>query len=200
MYSVCSTKATSYHLGHPNLRQIIVVVNSSAGSVPPRCRQSARLSCNPVPSSTSTVRSSSTCLSTRMYHACSLPLMWAYSRPSPHLSCHHAGLSAPHPSSTPTSESISPQFSRSIPEDLCAYILPFTFLQIVLTVPQRPTLLFVDFNTSMCTQDVRKWSNCGCTVPVGGVKECGKKGTADCKGVTENPISYWSGWCSDHKP
>ena len=74
----------------------------------------------------------------------------------------------------------------------------FAFLRTVLTVPYRSTLLFVDSN--MCTQDVRKWSNCGCTVKVGSVKDCDKKGTADCKGVAENPISYWSGWCSDHKP
>jgi hypothetical protein len=38
----------------------------------------------------------------------------------------------------------------------------FTFHRAVLTTPQRPTLLFLDSN--MCTQDVRKWSNCGCTV------------------------------------
>jgi len=47
---------------------------------------------------------------------------------------------------------------------------------------------------NMCTQDVRKLSNCGCIVKVGSVKDCDKKGTDDCKGVTDNPISYWSGW------
>ena len=40
----------------------------------------------------------------------------------------------------------------------------------------------------MCTQDVRKWSNCGCTVKVGSVKDCDKKDSADCKGVVENRL------------
>ena len=41
------------------------------------------------------------------------------------------------------------------------------------------TLSFVEFN--MCTQDVRKWSMCGCTVNAGSVKKCGEEGTDDCK-------------------
>jgi len=41
---------------------------------------------------------------------------------------------------------------------------------------------------------------CGCTIKASGVKDYGKKGTADCKGVKDNVITWFSGWCSDHKP